>query len=55
MNLYLVKSAAKELKMSDIMAGAIPFVLADILRIIFLIAFPAIVLWLPSVLGGANY
>jgi len=41
------KSAAKELKMSDFMNGAISFVLADILRI--LIAFLAIALWLPSV------
>ncbi len=55
MNLYVVKSAAKELKMTDIMAGVIPFVIADVVRIIILIAFPAISLWLPSVLGGASY
>jgi len=55
MNLYVVKSAAKELKMTDIMTGVIPFVIADVVRIIILVAFPLISLWLPSMLGGASY
>ncbi len=55
MNLFVVKSAAKNLKMMDVMIGVTPFVLADVVRLIILLAFPAISLWLPSMLGSANY
>ncbi|GLQ05916.1 TRAP transporter large permease [Sneathiella chinensis] len=50
MNLFVVKSAAKGLKLNDAMVGVIPFVLADIVRLIILVSFPAISLFLPSLL-----
>ena len=48
MNLFVVKDAARDLKLSDVMAGVMPFFIADIVRLGILIAVPAIVLYLPS-------
>ena len=48
MNLFMVKSVATELPLRNIMLGVIPFILADIVRLAILIAFPAIVLLLPG-------
>lgn len=50
MNLFVVQSAVKEIKINDVMIGVIPFVIADIVRLIILISFPAIVLFLPNLM-----
>jgi len=55
MNLFVVQSAAKGLKTKDIMVGVIPFVLADLVRLVILIAFPIISLWLPSIFGTGSH
>ena len=47
-NLYVVQGIRKEGAMTDVMAGAAPFVIAMVLMIILLLAFPKIALWLPS-------
>ncbi|MDO6680726.1 MULTISPECIES: TRAP transporter large permease [unclassified Oceanobacter] len=52
MNLFVVQGATKNLKINDVMVGVIPFVLADFLRLAILIAFPAISLFLPELLGN---
>lgn len=54
MNLFVVQSAAKDLKAIDVMVGVTPFVLADVVRLGILVAFPAISLWLPELLGSAS-
>ena len=48
MNLFMVKSAAPELNIKTIMAGVLPFVVTDIVRLAILVAFPAISLFLPG-------
>ncbi|MDO6462370.1 TRAP transporter large permease [Granulosicoccaceae sp. 1_MG-2023] len=48
MNLFVVQNAAKGLRMSDMMIGILPFVLADLLRLALLIFIPAISLYLPT-------
>lgn len=48
MNLFVMKSIAPEMEMTTIFRGVIPYVLADIFKITLLIAFPALVLWLPN-------
>lgn len=48
MNVFVIKSVVPELSFSAIFRGAGPFVVTDILRLIILIAFPMIALWLPS-------
>ena len=48
MNLFMVKSAAPELNIKTIMAGVLPFVVTDLVRLAILVAFPAIALFLPG-------
>lgn len=48
MNVFVIKSVVRDVKLSTIFAGVAPFVVTDILRLIVLIAFPVIVTWLPS-------
>jgi len=51
MNVFVIKSVIKDVSLSTIFYGVMPFVLTDILRLIILIAFPALALWLPSHMG----
>jgi tripartite ATP-independent transporter DctM subunit len=50
MNLFVMNSLLPDVKLTDIFRGVWPFVLADIVRLCILIAFPAIALWLPSLM-----
>jgi TRAP-type C4-dicarboxylate transport system permease large subunit len=52
MNLFVVSAAAGDLRMTDIWRGILPFVLADLARLALLVAFPALALWLPGLLGA---
>lgn len=48
MNLFMVKSVADDLPLSRIMTGVLPFVVIDVLRLVILIAIPALTLYLPG-------
>jgi len=48
MNVFVIKSVIGDVRLSTIFAGVIPFVITDILRLLLLIAFPAISTWLPG-------
>jgi len=48
MNVFVIKSVIKEVKISTIFLGVLPFVITDILRLILLVAFPILATWLPS-------
>jgi tripartite ATP-independent transporter DctM subunit len=48
MNVFVIKSVIKDVKLSTVFYGVMPFVLTDILRLAILIAFPILALWLPS-------
>jgi TRAP-type C4-dicarboxylate transport system permease large subunit len=48
MNLFVLNSLLPDVKLTAIFKGVWPFVVADIVRLGILIAFPAISLWLPS-------
>lgn len=48
MNVFVINSIARDISLVTIFRGVLPFVLADILRLILLVLFPAIVLWLPT-------
>ena len=54
MNLFVLSSLLPEVSTPTLFRGVIPFVLADIVRLGILIAFPAISLWLPSALHIAG-
>jgi tripartite ATP-independent transporter DctM subunit len=51
MVVFVVKSVVKDVSFTTIFKGVLPFVVTDILRLIILIAFPAITLWLPGKMG----
>jgi len=48
MNIFVIKSVIEDAKISTIFYGVMPFIITDILRLIILIAFPIIALFLPS-------
>jgi len=48
MNVFVIKSVVKDVSFTTIFKGVLPFVATDILRLVILIAFPIIALYLPS-------
>jgi tripartite ATP-independent transporter DctM subunit len=48
MNVFVIKSVVHEVSFTTIFKGVLPFVLTDIIRLVILIAFPVIALWLPN-------
>lgn len=52
MNVFVISALAKDTPMSETFKGVLPFFGAEIIRVVLLLVFPALVLWLPRVLGG---
>lgn len=50
MNLFVMKAAAPDLTMRQLYRGILPFVVSDMFKLVILVAFPAITLWLPSMM-----
>ncbi|KAB2873776.1 MAG: TRAP transporter large permease [Burkholderiaceae bacterium] len=48
MNVFVIKSVVRDVKLSTIFYGVAPFVLTDILRLVVLVAFPIIATFLPA-------
>jgi tripartite ATP-independent transporter DctM subunit len=48
MNVFVIKSVIKDVKLSTVFYGVMPFVLTDIVRLAILILFPILATWLPS-------
>ncbi len=48
MIVFVIKSVITEVTFSSIFRGVLPFIATDMLRLIILIAFPIIALWLPN-------
>jgi len=48
MNVFVIKSVVPDVSFTTIFKGVLPFVATDILRLVILISFPVIALWLPS-------
>jgi C4-dicarboxylate transporter DctM subunit len=51
MNVFVIKSVVKDVSFTTIFKGVLPFILTDIVRLVILIAFPIIALWLPTKMG----
>ncbi len=47
MNVFVIKSVVRDVKLSTIFYGVMPFVLTDILRLVILVVFPVIATFLP--------
>jgi tripartite ATP-independent transporter DctM subunit len=51
MNVFVIKGIAREVPLYTIFRGVTPFIVAQIILILILVAFPEIALWLPSTMG----
>jgi TRAP-type C4-dicarboxylate transport system permease large subunit len=51
MNVFVLRSVLPDVPTAQIWKGVMPFLMADLLRLAVLIAFPVIALWLPKTLG----
>jgi tripartite ATP-independent transporter DctM subunit len=50
LNLYVIKGVAPDLHINEIIWGALPFVVIEVIAIAILTLFPSLVLWLPSIM-----
>ena len=51
MNLFIIKNIDPRISLTTVMKGVFPFIIADIVKIILIIAFPALSLCLPSTMN----
>ena len=49
-NLFVIKSMAPDVKIQEIFRGVLPFIVADIFRIMAIVFIRGFVLWLPNLL-----
>jgi C4-dicarboxylate transporter, DctM subunit len=52
MNVFVIKSVIKDVNMSTIFIGVLPFVVTDLIRLAILILFPLLATWLPQRMIG---
>jgi C4-dicarboxylate transporter DctM subunit len=50
MNLFVIASVTENLRLKTVVIGVVPFIVADLVRVIVLVAFPSISLYLPSLM-----
>lgn len=52
MNVFVIHSLAKDVPMGQTFLGVAPFFAAEMCRVLLIVAFPALSLWLPKLLAG---
>jgi C4-dicarboxylate transporter DctM subunit len=52
MNVFVIKSVIKDVNMSTIFVGVLPFVVTDLIRLVILISLPWLATWLPQRMIG---
>ena len=50
LNVFVLHGVAPDISLSTIFRGIVPFLIADIGRLIILVVFPILILWLPNLL-----
>ena len=50
MNVFVVKGVAPQIPLPDIYRGVMPYVVSNLIRLAVLLSFPALTLWLPTIL-----
>lgn len=53
-NVFILHGIAGDIPLSTIFKGIVPFLVADLSRLVVLTLFPAMALWLPTVLGSLS-
>ena len=48
MNVFVIKTVVQDVSFSTIFVGVLPFIVTDLIRLVILISFPILALWLPS-------
>ncbi len=51
MNVFVINALSRDVPMSETFKGVMPFFFVELLRVALLVAFPALTLWLPRLLG----
>ncbi len=51
LNVFVINSMAKDVPMLDTFRGVVPFIISDSIRVVFIVLFPIISLWLPTLLA----
>ena len=52
LNLFVMQGASPGTSIGEIYRGVIPFVLVDLINVVFWVIFPQIILWLPAKMMG---
>jgi C4-dicarboxylate transporter DctM subunit len=52
LNLFVIQGVIRDVRLSTIYLGIVPFVVADVARVLLIIALPALVLFLPNLMAG---
>ena len=52
MNIFIINSMARDVPMRQTFIGIVPFIITDLLRVALLVSLPAIVLFVPHLLGN---
>ena len=50
LNVFIIKGIAKDVSMGTIFSGIVPFLIADVLHVLLLLAIPELTLFLPSLM-----
>ncbi|MGC1250217.1 MAG: TRAP transporter large permease subunit, partial [Xanthobacteraceae bacterium] len=48
MNVFVIKTVVQDVSFATIFVGVLPFILTDLRRLVILLSFPILALWLPS-------
>jgi len=48
LNVFVIKSMERNLRLGQVFASIVPFIAMDLFRLALLVAFPILVLWLPN-------
>ena len=55
MNLFIIQGVSSDMTITTLSRGILPFLAADIVRVVLMVAIPGLILWLPHLLGFGAY
>ena len=55
MNLFIIQGVSSDMTITTLSSGILPFLAADVVRVILMVAVPGLILWLPHLLGFGAY
>ncbi|OSQ37381.1 TRAP transporter large permease [Thalassospira mesophila] len=55
MNLFIIQGVAPDMNIATLSRGILPFLAADFIRVVLMIAIPGLIMWLPQMLGLGGY